>query len=216
MQPQRSALGTTPPSRWKQAAFPRPRGAAPGPAPWPSRRTWPRHRALWTPGSQPKCHLTISYCFGSYCSQARAVPTPPPPHFGAKIATNRRTLPASGLRWPPGNICLRGAAAVRQSVSLGRLRASVRLRPHPAVQASVQAQAERQDSSHAAQLVMGALSIVRWIQSFSFWLTVCVPWGLEGRPGKGGHWCWDPALRSVRFCSVGFLCFNKGKTTFIR
>ena len=132
-------------------------------------------RALWTPGSQPKCHLTISYCFGSYCSQARAVPTPPPPHFGAKIATNRRTLPASGLRWPPGDICLRGAAAVRQSVSLGRLRASVRLRPHAAVQASVQAQAERQDSSHAAQLGMGALSIVRWIQSFSFWLTVCVP-----------------------------------------
>lgn len=37
--------------------------------------------------------------------------------FGAKMATNRSALPASGLRWRPGDICLRGAAAVPQGAS---------------------------------------------------------------------------------------------------
>lgn len=104
-----------------------------------------------------------------------AVRTPPPPRFGAKTATNRSALLASGLRWPPGDICLRRAAAVPQGASRwGGCGPQSGFNP-TAFQASVQAQAERQDSSHAAQLGMDARPIFRRIQSFSFWSTACAP-----------------------------------------
>nr|CAI9713151.1 unnamed protein product [Rangifer tarandus platyrhynchus] len=91
------------------------------------------------------------------------------------MATNRSAVLASGPRWPPGDICLRGAAAVPQGAShWGGCGPRSGFSP-TAVQASVQAQAERQDSSHAAQLGMDARPIFRWIQSFSFWSTACAP-----------------------------------------
>lgn len=124
--------------------------------------------------TQTAASLTVPYGFCSYCSQERSA-DPPPPRFGAKMATNRSALLASGLRWPPGDICLRRAAAVPQGASRwGGCGPQSGFNP-TAFQASVQAQAERQDSSHTAQLGMDARPIFRWIQSFSFWSTACAP-----------------------------------------
>lgn len=94
--------------------------------------------------------------------------------LGAKMATNRSALPASGLRWRPGDLPPRCSRSAARSLAVGRLRASVG-QPHLTVQASVKLRLSGRTALHAAQLRMGARPIVRWIQSFSFWLTVCVP-----------------------------------------